>query len=44
MSALRLSAAMPVEEVNEMTSIDPWFLTQVRDAILLEDETQRQSR
>jgi carbamoyl-phosphate synthase large subunit len=34
---------LSVEEVNEMTSIDPWFLTQVRDAVLFEHELKNQS-
>ncbi|MBE0656134.1 MAG: carbamoyl-phosphate synthase large subunit [Bryobacteraceae bacterium] len=29
-----------VEEVFEMTQIDPWFLRQVRDAVLFEDSLQ----
>jgi carbamoyl-phosphate synthase large subunit len=34
---------LSVGEVYEMTSIDPWFLTQVRDAVLFEEELARHS-
>jgi carbamoyl-phosphate synthase large subunit len=34
-------AGKSVEEIHELTNIDPWFLNQIRDLILVEDEIRQ---
>ena len=34
-------AGMTVEQVHELTNIDPWFLNQIRDLICVEDEIRQ---
>ena len=33
-----MKSGMPLEEIHELTHIDPWFLHQLRDIVALEDE------
>ena len=37
------SKGYTVDEVSEMTSVDPWFLTQVREVVLEEEELKKSS-
>jgi carbamoyl-phosphate synthase large subunit len=39
-----LKAGMTVEEIYNLTHIDPWFLRQIRDLVTLEDEIRQVKR
>jgi len=39
-----LKYGMPVEEIHDLTGIDPWFLENLQQIVELEDELRRQGR